>query len=279
MTRKNRIEAAIKANPEKSNRAIADEIGVSREYVGRVRQQSAASDEPAETKKNKQQPSGELEFSATNWMPATEAVTRLTRLLGSPRLARHQLCKDIRRNDGKPLPAASRCILRYGSETFERLKESFDVESWLEANTAEIGDRLDGGVLDDGEYGGPEEQSAHAGSAASTICWLFVDRSWFEKLHPAATPETAASASANNTMPPRKPGQKFKDDWPIVLAQWLLSRLCDPKLLRRTTIAALFVEADAVLQEELGGWSPLERELRDMIVELIRRARKEHPAR
>jgi len=37
-----RIKAAIKANPEKSNNAIAKAIGVSREYVGRVRRQSAS---------------------------------------------------------------------------------------------------------------------------------------------------------------------------------------------------------------------------------------------
>jgi len=255
-----RIKAAIKANPEKSNSAIAKAIGVSREYVGRVRRRSAASDGPIEAKWDKRQ----WPFT----LPATEAVTRLTRLFGFPKLAMQQLCRDIRSKGRKRLPAAIRCI-RDGSETFERLRpselESFDVESLLEANAAEIGYGF--GIMDDGEYGGPEEQSAHA-----TERWLFVDPARFEKLHPdAATPETAASASANNTLPPRrKPGRKFRDDWPILLGAWLVEVACDnPKRLRN--VNALIAEAETVLKEELDDWAPPEKELRMMIVEFLLR--------
>ena len=248
-----RIKAAIKANPEKSNNAIAKAIGVSREYVGRVRRQSAASDGPIEAKGDKRQ----WPFT----LPATEAVTRLTRLFGFPKLAMQQLCRDIRSKGRNRLPAAIRCI-RDGSETFERLRpselESFDVESLLEANAADFGY---GGIIDDGEYGGPEEQSAHA-----TERWLFVDPARFEKLHPeAATPETAASASANNTLPPRrKPGRKFRDDWPIRLGAWLIEVASDaPKRLRN--VNALLAEAETVLKEEFDNWAPPEKQLRTMI--------------
>src|SRR5262249_5509906 len=210
--------------------------------------------------------------STAGWFPATEAVSRLTRLLGylnlaMHKLAMHQLCKDIRSKGRKRLPAAIWCI-RDGSETFERLRpselESFDVESLLEANAAEIGDRPDGGfgTIDDGEHGGAEEQSAHAASAAP-MCWLFVDRARFEKLHPDA------AARAGDTMPPRaKPGPKPEGDWYTVLAAWLIEVACDdPKRLRN--VDALVPEAQAFLRAKIS-WAPKEpKDCRQKIVAFL----------
>src|SRR5262249_60762738 len=125
----------------------------------------------SKAKSNKRRPSGKPEFFVADWLPATEAVARLTRLLGSPKLARHQLCRDIRRKGSKRLPAATRCIRRDGSDAFERLTpaelESFDLEGLLQANAAEIGDQPNGGVrtIDDGEHGRPQEQPAQAPTA------------------------------------------------------------------------------------------------------------------
>jgi len=221
----------------------------------------------SKAKRNKRQRRFEPAFSIAVWFPATEAIARLTRLLGSPKLARHQLCRDIR---SKRLPAAIRCIrLRDRSETFERLTlselESFDVESLLEVNAAEIGGP-DGRfcTIDDGEYGGAEEQSAHAASAAPTTeCWLFVDRGRFEKRYPDA------AVSANDTMPPRAPpGPKPKGDWYVVLGAWLIDVACDnPKRLRN--VDALVVEAKLFLKEKIR-WAPTEdKELRQKIVEFL----------
>jgi hypothetical protein len=200
------------------------------------------------------------------WFPATEAVTRLTRPLGHPKLAMDQLCRDIRSKGSKRLPAATRCI---GSETFERLKpsklESFSVESLLEANAAEIGVRPDDEIIDGGVFGPPEEQSA---AAPTTECWLFVDLARFEKLHPDA------AASAGDLMPLRRPpGPKPTGDWYMVLAKWLI-RVTYEDSKQLENVDTLVLQAQAFLTGEIG-WAPEEPKiLRRKIVELLELTRR-----
>jgi len=188
--------------------------------------------------------------SIADWLPVTEAIARLKPLLGSE-LASHQLLKDIR---GRRLPAASRCVrLRDGSETFERLTPA-ELESlnrlWSES------------------YRYAEDIAERPGVRTRTDCWLFIDRRQFDKLYPAAT------ASADNTMPPRaKPGPKPKGDWYVVLGAWLVDvARDDPK--RLLNVDALVAEAASVLTDKIG-WTPAEtKELRQKIVEFLQFVRR-----
>ncbi|WP_338833541.1 hypothetical protein [Bradyrhizobium septentrionale] len=98
---------------------------------------------------------------------------------------------------------------------------------------------------------------------------LALDRLW----PPPAGRAPVEHADASDAPSRVKPGPKPQDDWPTLIAQWLIEvAVDDPKRLQN--VDALVIEAKLFLHNQTGRAPKENKELRDKIRELLERVRR-----
>lgn len=184
-------------------------------------------------------------FSPAQWLAFSEALLRVKTALKSHELAVRDVVGHMSKGQ---LASAIRRIGRDGSETFELLKPSFWEGATFNMRTSKI-------------------EVRNLNKVTGSRGWFFVARVDLDRLYPAAA---GAPVAANTDNIPRRArsGPKPRDDWPTVLAAWLIAvTRDDPKRLRN--VDALVPEAQDFLEEQIE-WAPKEtKDVRKKIVELL----------